>query len=172
MHVAVEAGVLRLKLFDERGRLYAIEGSRSAVGHDFEGKWAVRRDPRPDPALPGADVDSEEHLSITIAGTDSVTLTSQFRATRRTSERRATFSCNKEPAIVTSGLESMTGKLHNGVITGSSTRVDLSVDGCAKCGLCRAPGKLFVAKLSRGRLVLYEDRRREGAPEPVEFTRE
>jgi hypothetical protein len=43
--------------------------------------------------------------------------------------------------------------------------------GCAKCGLCWAPSKLFVAKLSGGRLVLY---RTDGVtqPAPVEFARE
>jgi Trypsin-like peptidase domain len=171
VHVAVEAGVLRLKLFDENGRLYALEGSRSAVGHDFEGKWVAKQDRHPDPAMPGAELDSEEHLSISIAGTDSVTVTSQFHAARRTSEKRALFACNRDSAVVTSGVESMTGKLHNGVITGGSTRIDLSSDGCPKCGLCHAPSKLFVAKLSGGRLVLYGT---NGVtqPEPVEFTRE
>jgi S1-C subfamily serine protease len=171
VHVAVEAGVLRLKLFDETGRLYALEGSRSAVGRDFEGKWVAKQDRHPDPTIPGAELDSEEHLSISIAGTDSVTVTSQFHTTRHTSEKHALFACNRDSAVVTSGVESMTGKLHNGVITGSATRLDLSSDGCPKCGLCRLPSKLFVAKLSAGRLVVYGT---NGVtqPQPVEFIRE
>jgi S1-C subfamily serine protease len=171
VHVAVEAGVLRLKLFDENGRLYALEGSRSAVGHDFEGKWAAKLDRRPDPSIPGAEVEAEEHVSVSIAGTDSVTITSQFRATRRTTEKRALFACNRDSTVVTAGVESLVGKLHNGVVTGTSTRIDLSSDGCAKCGLCHPQSKIFVAKLQGGHLVLYAT---NGAapPEPLELTRE
>jgi hypothetical protein len=178
VHVAAEGGRLRLKLFDKTGRLHALDGTRGAVGRDFEGTWVSKRERRADPAMAGVEAESEEKLIVTIAGTDSVSIAHQFKTSRFAAKPGVRFSCNQEPQIVSSGSQSLSGKLHNGVITGSrpdavqsAARGESGGDGCTRCGLCMTPHKLFVLKLHAGRLMLY---RTNGvnAPELVELTRE
>lgn len=170
MYVAFEAGVLRLDVFDENGRLHLLERERSVTGRDFEGKWIARRERRPDPSIKGAEVESEDRLTISVDGTGRVRMTHELRMTRSTTDKRARFACNHEPTVVTAGIETLTGKLEHGVITGSSASLALSRDGCTRCGLCQDRNKLFVAKLRGGHLVLYS-RGGVAKPKPLELTR-
>jgi len=171
VHVAWEGGALRLKLFDKTGRLFALDGSRNGVARDFEGTWVAKRERRPDAAMPGVEGDSDEKLVVSITGTDSVTVGHQFKATRYAAKAGVLFACNHESSITNAGSQTLTGKLHNGVISGSSTRLDTSGEGCSKCGLCMPQSKLFVMKLNGGRLLLYRSNGLS-TPEPVEFVRE
>jgi hypothetical protein len=171
VHVAWDGGRLGLKLFDKSGQLYALSGSRSSVGRDFEGKWIAKRDRAPDPTVNGVGAESEERLAVSIMGTDTVSVTHQFKMRRVADNAHALFACNKKPAIASDGTQTLSGRLHNGVVTGSSTRIDATNDGCKQCGLCMTPHKLFVMKIRAGKLFLYRTNG-TAAPEAMEFVRE
>lgn len=171
VHVAWEAGKLRFVLFDAAGRLYGLDGSRGAVARDFEGKWVGKAERRADAATPGVESETEEHLTVTVTGTDDVTVHHTLRTARFPAKSGVRFACNHDTTIVAGATQTLSGKLHNGVVTGSSKQIDVTGDGCSRCGLCPAAAKLFVLKLVDGRLVLSRSNG-VAAPEQVELVRE
>ncbi len=156
VHFVWEAGQFRVKLFDKTGRLFALDGPRNAVGRDFEGTWTSKQPRHANPATPGIESESEQKLIVSISGTDSVSIGEEFRVARFAAAKGGRFSCNHAGSMVSQGKQSLTGKLQNGIVSGTSAQMTFSTNECTSCGLCTAPAKLFVLKLQSGRLLLHE----------------
>jgi hypothetical protein len=169
VHMVWEAGALKLKLFDKGGSLYALQGARSAIARDFEGTWGVSRGRRPEPGTEGVESERSEKITVTISGTDTVNVVHQY-----TSQRFATkgaFRCNVDKTITTKVAQSLSGHLHNGIVTGGSDKFEYLENGCQSCKLCYSQDHLFVLKRYGERMLFY---RTDGtnSPETVELTRQ
>jgi hypothetical protein len=169
IHMVWEAGALRLKLFDKGGSLYALQGARSATARDFEGSWGVARGRRPEPGTDGVESERSEKITVAISGTDTVSVVHQY-----TSQRFATkgaFRCSMDKTITTKVAQSLSGHLHNGIVTGSSDKFEYLENGCSNCKLCYGQDHLFVLKRYGERLLFY---RTDGmnVPETVELTKQ
>jgi S1-C subfamily serine protease len=160
IHMIWEAGGLRLKLFDKSGRLYALEGARSATARDFEGTWGIATQRHPEP---GSESEAErtEKVTVTISGTDTVSVVHQLVAARYA--MKGVFRCNMDKTISTKSAQSLSGRLHNGIITGSSDKLEYTADGCNPCKLCDAPDRLFVLKRYGEQMLFY---RTDGTKDP------
>jgi Trypsin-like peptidase domain len=169
IHMVWEAGALRLKLFDKTGTLYALQGARSATAHDFEGTWGVSRARRPEPGTDGVESERSEKITVTISGTDAVSVVQQYSAQRYAT--KGAFRCNLDKTISTKAAQSLSGHLHNGIVTGGSDKFEYQADGCASCKLCYSQDRLFVLKRYGERMLFY---RTDGtsAPEAVELTKQ
>jgi S1-C subfamily serine protease len=169
IHMVWESGGLRLKLFDKSGSLYALQGARSATARDFEGVWGTAQPRRPEPGTEGTDSEQSEKITVTISGTDTVNIVQQYSSQRFAT--KGTFRCNLDKTITTRVAQSLTGRLHNGVVTGTSDKFEYLSDGCSSCKLCYARDRLFVLKRYGARLLFY---RTDGSrsPEAVELTRQ
>jgi hypothetical protein len=169
IHLVWEAGHLRLKLFDKSGRLYALEGARSATARDFEGAWGAAQARHPEPGTEGVEAEKSEKITVTISGTDTVRVVQQFVWTRYAG--KGAFRCNMDKAITTKVAQSLSGHLHNGIVTGGSDKLEYAADGCSNCKLCYTQDRLFVLKRYGDKLLFYRtDGSRE--PEAVVLTRQ
>ncbi len=169
IHMAWEAGALRIKLFDKSGRMYALQGARSATAHDFEGTWGVSRPRRAEAGLDGVESERSERIVVSISGTDAVSVAQEYTTQRFAS--KGAFRCNLDKSITTKTAQTLTGRLHNGVVTGSGAKFEYLENGCKDCKLCYAPDRAFVLKRYGDRLLFY---RTDGvnAPEAIEMTRQ
>jgi len=169
IHVVWEAGGLRLKLFDKSGSLYALQGGRSAVAADFEGTWGVAQPRRPEPGSDGVETEKSEKITVTIRGTDAVSVVQEHTAQRFAT--KGAFRCNRERTITTGVAQSLTGHLHNGIVTGGSDKFEYRADGCSTCKLCYPQDRLFVLKRYGEHMLFY---RTDGtsAPEALILTRQ
>ncbi len=156
IHFVWEAGQFRIKLFDKTGRLFALDGPRNAVGRDFEGTWVAKQPRHANPATPGIESESDQKLIVSISGTDAVSIGEEFRTAKFAAAKGGRFACNHAGSMVSEGKQSLTGKLQNGIVSGTSAQMTFSTNECTSCGLCTAPAKLFVLKLQSGRLLLHE----------------
>jgi len=161
IHMVWEAGALRLKLFDKNGRLYALEGARSATARDFEGTWGTAQQRRPEPGTDGVEMEKSEKVTVTISGTDTVNVVHQFLWARYAS--KGAFRCNMEKTITTKVAQALSGHLHNGIVTGGSDKFEYTSNGCDPCKLCYTQDRLFVLKRYGERLLFY---RTDGSKEP------
>jgi hypothetical protein len=152
IHMVWEAGGLRLKLFDKSGRLYALEGARSATARDFEGTWGIAQARHPEPGTE-AEAEKSEKLTITISGTDTVHVVHQYTAARYA--MKGMFRCNMKQTITTQVAQSLSGHLHNGIVTGGSDKFEYTSDGCDKCKLCYTQDRLFLLKRYGEKLLFY-----------------
>jgi hypothetical protein len=169
IHMVWEAGHLRLKLFDKSGRLYALEGARSATARDFEGTWGTAQARRPEPGTEGVEAEKSEKITVTISGTDTVHVVQQYLWSRYAG--KGAFRCNLDKTITTKVAQSLSGHLHNGIVTGGSDKLEYSADGCSNCKLCYTQDRLFVLKRYGDKLLFYRtDGSRE--PEAVVLTRQ
>jgi S1-C subfamily serine protease len=169
IHMVWEAGGLRLKLFDKGGGLYALQGARSATARDFEGSWGVAQARRPEPGTEGVESEKAEKLTVTISGTDNVSVVHEYTAGRFAT--RGAFRCNLDKTITTKVAEALSGHLHNGIVTGGSDKFEYLANGCDKCKLCYAQDRLFLLKRYGGNLLFY---RTDGsnAPEAIVLTKQ
>ncbi len=169
IHMVWEAGGLRLKLFDKGGSLYALQGARSATSRDFEGVWGIAQARRPEPGTDGVETEKSEKVTVTISGTDTVTAVHEYLAARYAST--GAFRCNLDKSITTKVAQSLTGHLHNGIVTGGSDKFEYLSDGCTKCKLCYTQDRLFLLKRYGERLLFY---RTDGnnAPEAIVLTKQ
>jgi hypothetical protein len=168
IHMVWEAGGLRLKLFDKSGRLYALEGARSATARDFEGTWGVAQARRPEPGME-AEGEKSEKVTVTISGTDTVRVVHQWTASRYAV--KGMFRCNMQKTITSTVAQSLSGRLHNGIVTGSSEKFEYTADGCEKCKICYTQDRLFLLKRYGERMLFY---RTDGTstPEAIVLTRQ
>jgi hypothetical protein len=169
IHMVWEAGGLRLKLFDKSGTLYALQGARSATARDFEGTWVISHPRGPEPGSEGTESEKSEKITVTISGTDTVSVVQQYSWQRFAN--KGAFRCSLDKTITTRVAQSLTGRLHNGVVTGTSDKFEYLSDGCSSCKMCYSRDRLFVLKRYGSRMLFY---RTDGgsAPEAVELTRQ
>ena len=76
---------------------------------------------------------------------------------------KGAFRCNMDKTISTKSAQSLSGRLHNGIITGSSDKLEYTVDGCNPCKLCDSPDRLFVLKRYGEQMLFY---RTDGSKDP------
>lgn len=161
IHMVWEAGALRLKLFDKSGRLYALEGARSATARDFEGTWGTAQQRRPEPGTDGVEMEKSEKLTVTVSGTDTANVVHQFLWARYAS--KGAFRCNMDKSITTKVAQSLSGHIHNGIVTGGSDKFEYTQNGCDPCKLCYTQDRLFVLKRYGEKLLFY---RTDGTRDP------
>lgn len=169
VYVSSEHGRLRLKLFDNNDKLYALDAPGAAIARDFEGVWIHRSPAAPVPGGDGDTEEKEERLNISIQNGKEVGVRQEFFLRKQSKGPGWTYACTRLPTVTGTVVQSLTGQYKNGVIVASlEGKLDRGGD-CKVCG-CYTADKAVVLKLFDGRLIMY---RTDGAqfPETVEFTR-
>jgi hypothetical protein len=167
--LSTEYGQLRVKLFDNEGRLYGVKSAADPEPAQLSGEWELKQARAPALNLKDAEQERVETLSVTVTGRD-VSVKHVVKQTLHATDN-ALFRCNASATIETGYDQGFAGKLEGGAVI--ATPKDEGKRIGADSGSCtwgyRADA-VAVFKLIGDKLVMY---RSDGLayPESVEFSR-
>jgi S1-C subfamily serine protease len=171
--IGIDQGVPRLKLFDARDSVYAIHSPRSTSSATLQGTWLMKRPRVTDAIDKGAEVESDETVSISI--TDDRHVSIRHVVTERyfgAGQRPLPFKCNRKNTVEVGLLQSFTGTLDNGVVIGLPEKAAERVGADAgNCTATHRADRIIAVKLVGDQLYLY---RTDGFayPETVQLTKQ
>jgi hypothetical protein len=170
--VSTEGGVLRLKLFDNKGMPTAIASAHGADSSAFAGTWH-RTEPRTLREAGNVEVGiaTDETLVLSVGATGDVFATHDLR--RHLSRDTVRIPCGNGSTLELGLEQSFSGRVDNGSIVAFRHADAKALGGdMARCGraLTYAPDQAAVFKIVGDKLVMY---RTDGTafPEAAEFQR-
>jgi S1-C subfamily serine protease len=173
MWIGIDRGAPKLKLFDTRDAVYAIHSPRGSSTASLQGTWQMKRPRVTDAIDKGAEVESDETVSISI--TDDRRVSIRHVVTERyfgAGARPLPFKCNRKNTVEVGLLQSFTGTLDNGVVIGLPEKLAEPVGADAgHCSSSHRADRIIAVKLVGDQLYLY---RTDGFayPETVQLTKQ
>ena len=162
IHMVWEAGALRLELFDKSGRIYALQGARSATARDFEGTWAVTQARRPEPGTEGVESERSERIVVSISGTDAVSVVQEYIAAALRDEGGVPLQHGQDHHHE-GGAVALRPAPQRRRGPASADKFEYLENGCKDCKLCYSQDRAFVLKRYGRAPPVLPDRRGERA---------
>jgi len=167
--LTTEYGALRVKLFDQDGKLYGVKNAADPQPSELAGEWEMRQPRAPVPGLADAERERVETLSVSVSGRD-VTIKHVVDEKRFAADRKV-FSCNASRDVETGLVQSFAGKLDKGVVVATpKSEARRTGRDAGYCLSDYSPDAVAVLKLIDKKLTMYRTDG-SGFVQAIELTR-
>jgi S1-C subfamily serine protease len=168
--VTVDYGQLRIKLFDDEGKLYGVKSAADDDPSELAGEWQLLSPRAPSHGLVKTDQETAETISVSIQG-EAVTVKHTIKRQYFATTKFGRFRCNSRRDIENGWAQSFSGSVENGVIVAKPKQEAKPIGRDAnRCKWGYRPDVMASFKLINGKLTMY---RTDGInyPEAVELER-
>jgi hypothetical protein len=168
--VTRDYGQLRIKLFDNDGKLYGVKSAKEVDPSELAGEWRVSMPRAPSHGLANTEQETNETLTVSVEGND-VTVKHILERKYYATSTAGLFRCSARREIENGWSQSFSGKLDNGVILATPKNEAKRIGrDASRCRWGYTPDAMVSFKLINGKLAMY---RTDGIgyPQMVELER-